>query len=116
MRKTILILIAIAIIVISAGLFILANSIGISTGVCIKADNGRYLILLDNSPVAMHQRSGEKNIFENLDTGDRILAVHSGVMETFPGKMGVYFLIKLDSGHPVPDEAITQLKDLGWMK
>ena len=101
--------------IISCVIFMLLNGIGISSGTCIKADNGRYLILLDNSPVAMHQRSGEKSIFEKLDTGDRIIAVHSGVLETFPGKMGIYFLIKLDGGHPVPDEAINQLRELGWM-
>ena len=102
--------------IIACVIFMLVNGIGISSGTCIKADNGRYLVVIDNSPIAMSQLGGDRNIFENLETGDKLLVIHhSGILETFPGKMGVYFLIKLDGGHPVPDEAINQLRELGWM-
>ncbi len=116
MKKIIAIMLCIILLVGLIFVFMMASGIGMSVGTCIKADNGRYLILLDNSPIAMSQLgSGNKNIFEVLETGDRIFIVHSGILETFPGRTGVYLAVKLSGGHEIPQEIITQLSDLGWM-
>ena len=116
MKRIIAIMLCIVLLIGVAFIVAAASGIGISVGTCIKADNGRYLVVIDNSPIAMHQRSGDRNIFENLETGDKLLVIHhSGILETFPGKMGVYTLMKLSSGHEIPQEIISQLTDLGWM-
>ena len=116
MKRIIAIMLCIVLLIGVAFIIAAASGIGISVGTCIKADNGRYLVVIDNSPIAMSQLGGNRNIFEKLETGDKLLVIHhSGILETFPGKMGVYLVVKLSSGHEIPQEIISQLTDLGWM-
>ena len=117
-KKRLLIGILCVVSILIAGiLFIAKNSLGFSTGTCIVADDDRYLIVLDNSPIAMHQRSGKESIFPDLDTGDKIFIVHDGIAETYPGKTGLYFILKLSDGDvfDVPEEIMSQLQELGWI-
>ncbi len=119
MKKKILLisLLSVVLVLILGILFMAKNSISFSTGACIAADNGRHLIVIDHSPVAMHRVSGEESIFPDLDTGDRIFVIHDGVAESYPGKTGVYFILKLSDGdiNDVPAEVISQLRELGWL-
>lgn len=100
-----------------AAFVVAKNNIHLSIGTCIVADNGRYLVVLDNSPVAMHQRSGKERIFPELSTGDTIFILHDGVAESDPGKTGLYFILKLADGNEnnIPTEVITQLQELDWL-
>lgn len=115
MKRIIAIMLCIVLLIGVAFIVASASGIGISVGTCIKADNGRYLVVIDNSPIAMSQLGGNKNIFEKLSTGDKIFVVHNGILETFPGRMGVYLIVKLTGGHEIPQDIISQLTDLGWM-
>lgn len=115
MKRIIAIMLCIVLLIGVAFIVAAASGIGISVGTCIKADNGRYLIVIDNSPIAMSQLGGNKDIFEQLETGDRIFIVHNGILETFPGRTGVYLVVKLSTGHEIPQDIISQLTDLGWM-
>ena len=119
MKKKILLisLLSVILILILGILFMAKNSISFSTGVCIAADNGEYLMLIDNSPVSMHRVSGKDRGFPDLDTGDKIFVIHDGIAESYPGKTGVYFILKLSDGdiNDVPAEVISQLRELGWL-
>lgn len=116
-KKRILVIVGIcALIIILGGTLLLAkNDIHINVGTCVVADNGRHLIVIDNSPVVMHQRSGDKDIFSGLETGDKILIVNDGIAEMLPGKTGVYFLLKVGGNATVPNDVIDTLKDLEWI-
>lgn len=117
-KKRLLIgILCVAVVLIARALFMAKNSIGFSIGNCIEADNGRYLIVLDNSPIAMHQRSGKESMFPDLDTGDKMFIVHDGINETYPGKTGLYYIFKLSDGdiHDVPEEIMSQLQEMGWI-
>ena len=116
-KKRLLIAILCIVAVLIAGvLFIAINSLGFHTGTCIVADNDSYLIVMDNSPIAMHPLFGYKRMFLDLDTGDKIFIIHDGIKETYPGKTGLYFILKLSDGgiSDVPEEIISQLQELGW--
>lgn len=119
MRKTRLLIgiLCVAAVLVVGVLFMAKHSISFSTGTCIVSDKDRYLIVMDNSPVSMHQRSGKKSIFPELDTGDKIFIVHDGVAESYPGKTGLYFILKLSDGdiNDVPEEIISELRELGWI-
>ena len=106
-----------AVVLITGVLFMAKHSISFSTGTCIVSDKGRYLIVMDKSPVSMHQRSGKNSIFPELDTGDKIFIVHDGVAESYPGQTGLYFILKLSDGdiNDVPEEVLTELRELGWV-
>jgi len=108
-------IIGVAAILLTGILLMTQNSIGLSTGTCIVADNGRYLGVFDNSPVV--KRSGKDSLFSELETGDRIFVVHDGIAESYPGKTGVYFVWKLSDGQAsdVPEEVVESLTELGWL-
>ena len=113
-KRLLIVLLCIAVILISGLLFMAKNIFGFSVGPCIATDDGKYLIVLDNSPISLHQRSGME--IPDLDTGDKIFIVHDGIAETYPGKTGLYFILKLSDGNisDVPEGIINQLQELGW--
>lgn len=121
MKKKIIIPLSIlAAILILAGCIIgymASHSMSFSTGRCIVTSNGSYLILLDGSPVNMSNRSGSEDLFADLQTGDKILILHGGIQETYPGGTGVYFCRKQSSGSitDIPIDIIESLSPMGWI-
>ena len=105
---------AILIVLISV-LFI--GNYSISTGRCIVADSGSYLIVMDNSPVVMSNRTNNEGLLDNLQTGDEILIVHGAVAESYPGQTGTYFCIRLSKGDrsDVPEEILIELTEMGYL-
>lgn len=97
--------------------FMAAHSMSFSTGRCIVTSNGSYLILMENSPVDMSNRSGSEDLFADLHTGDEILVLHDGIQETYPGGTGVYFCWKQSSGSiaDIPTDIIESLSPMGWI-
>ncbi len=90
---------------------------GFTVGQCIIADNGSCLIVMDNSPVRLVDLSDEKDMMAGFKTGDKLLVIHDGVNETYPGNTGAYFCAKLSDGDPaaIPDKIIAELTELGWL-
>lgn len=116
-KKAWLIILTCAAALTSAAICWLASrNLSVHAGVCIAADNGQYLVMLDNSPVAMHQCREGKDLFEDLQTGDLIWIVHDGIQETYPGRTGVYYLIRVGDGTQIPEQVMESLWELGWMK
>ena len=117
MKKKILLisLLSVVLVLILGVVFMAKNSMSFSTGVCIAADNGGYLMVIDHSPVSIHRVSGKDRDFPDLDTGDKIFVIHDGIAESYPGRTGVYFILKLSDGDiiDVPAEVISQLRELG---
>ena len=114
--KIVISVIGIIILLLTGGILWMAkNGVDISTGTCLIADNGRYMIIIDNSPIAMSIRSGDGTIFDGLETGDEILIVHDGIAESYPGRTGVYFCMRLDKGNEIPGDVVMELIDLGWI-
>ncbi len=90
---------------------------GLTIGRCLLAENGSYMLIDENSPIVMSDRSSDKDMFFGLSTGDKILVVHDGIAESYPGQTGAYFCLRLSKGDisDIPEEVITSLKDLGWI-
>lgn len=96
-------------------LWMAKNSIGISTGTCLSTETGKYLIILDNSPISMNERSGNGTLFDGLETGDKLLIVHDGIAESYPGRTGVYLCLKVGEGEEIPESITTELREMGWL-
>lgn len=94
---------------------ILYKGMGITIGRCLIADNGSYLLIDDDSPIVMS--SDSEKMFSKLSSGDKILVVHSGVNESYPGSTGVYLCLKLTNGdiYEIPARVIMDLTELGWL-
>lgn len=111
------IILAIAVLTVGGiGCYLSGNSLSFSTGRCIAASNGSYLILMDG-PVVMSDRSGSGELFANLQTGDEILILHDGIQETYPGGTGVYYCKRLSEGSvaDIPNDTLRSLSAMGWL-
>lgn len=114
----VLIIIAVFAVGIAAGVFILSYSgVGISTGVCLVTDNGSVFLVSENSPVRLSDYSENTDRLSDIKTGDKIIAVHDGVAESYPASTGLLFYVKLAEGkdEEIPRQVILSLKELGWI-
>jgi len=103
---------------ICAGLlwYMVSHSMDFSVGRCLVADNGSYMFIDGNSPIVMSNRKDKEGLFSDLETGDKILLLHDGIQESYPGGTGAYWCIKLEDGTQadIPAKVIEELGELGW--
>jgi hypothetical protein len=95
-----------------------AVNYGFLEGRVLVADNGSYLIILDDhSPIKMSDHSAKGGAFLDLQTGDKIRVLHDGVRESYPGQTGVYHVRLLERGsmEDIPADVVNALRQLGWM-
>lgn len=108
------------------------KELGFSVGRYLAADDGVSMVVMDDapdsitdpaererymSPVVMSNRT-DRDLFKNLDTGDKILIVHGGVKESYPGGTGVYAVFQLDDGsiEDIPEKILNDLTAMGWIE
>lgn len=121
-KKTIIALILTVALIALAVLLVLgikgAVKYGFLEGRVLIADNGSYLIILDDhSPIKMSDHSANGGAFLDLQTGDKIRILHDGVRESYPGQTGVYHVRLLERGdtEDIPADVVNALRQLGWM-
>ena len=119
MKKSIIIPLCIVLalfLLIGTGLvYMRAKSLDFSVGRVLSANNSMMLIL-DNSPIQMSNRTDNDNLYAKLTDGDKVLVLHDGIAESYPGKTGVYGIFKLEDGSiaDIPDAVMESLTELGW--
>lgn len=74
------------------------------------------MLILDQSPILLSDRTGKNSPFDSLKSGDRILVLHDGIQESYPARTGVYALWKTGSGtvSDLPQSVLNTLAELGW--
>ncbi len=95
-----------------------SHMLGVSTGRCYVTQNGDYLILLhDREPIRMANCSWNSELFAELNTGDEICILHDGILETYPGKTGVFYCRRLSRGTiaDIPEQVLENLSPMGWI-
>ena len=95
-----------------------AKGYGITKGRCLITATGSYMLIDENnSPIVMSNQS-EKDLFDALSSGDKILVLHDGIQESYPAGTGAYYCIKLNDGKPedIPTSLIENLTEIGWLK
>ena len=116
MKKKILVALSVVICVAVICIFVFAGKgYSPSVGRFLSTEN-TDMIIIDNSPIVMSVRNGNENAFEKYETGDKILVVHDGILESYPAQTGVYFSAKLADGHisNISETVLKQLYELGW--
>lgn len=101
---------------IATGLILLSVSgIGISSGYCLKTDNGTCFLIRENTPIRLSSLSEEKR--SELETGDKILVLHDGIAESYPAATSASFIIKTGDGSidDIPENVKISLTELGWI-
>ena len=93
------------------------RSLGISTGRFLRADHGAAMMVRDNSPISMSNQTN-RDLFDGLETGDKILVLHDGIAESYPGQTGAYAVIRLKKGSisDIPQGVLESLRELGWIR
>ena len=102
----------------AVGLWYMAsNTLGFSVGRCLIADNGSYMLIRDKSPIVMSNVKGNESLFSDLETGDKILVLHNGIDESYPGRTGAYWCMKLDDGTEadISQEVLSTLSEMGYL-
>lgn len=94
-----------------------ANSLSFSVGNALVADDGQYLLVLDDFPVCLSNVKNKENLFNNIDNGDKILVLHNGINDSYPGQTGAYVVFKLDDGavSDISKSVLSQLTEMGWL-
>lgn len=110
------VIITVLVLLVAGAVWFFSKSLTFSTPRCIVTKQ-RCMMVLDNSPIAMSNQSGDEELFEGLSTGDKILVVHDGIAESYPGQTGAYFLWKLEEGSSadVPTQVLEALEELGYI-
>ena len=95
---------------------LLIKGMGLSYGIYLEAKNDTPMMVVDNSPIVMSDRSN-RDIFDGLENGDRVLVIHSAIAESYPAQTGAYAVIKLWGGDAsdIPSEVIENLVSMGWI-
>lgn len=96
-----------------------AVNYGFLEGRVLIADNGSYLIILnDHSPIKMSDQTRKGEAFFDLQTGDKIRILHNGVLLSYPGQTGVYYvrLLERGSAEDIPTDVLEALRQLGWIR
>lgn len=119
MRRRVGISIVSAIIVCGAVLgvaLLTSNTKPTMEGYFLLIKNDQYMIVNDNgTPIVMLNQSGKNTIFDDLQTGDRILISYDTILETWPAHTRVYHckLLKKGSIANIPDRTVKQLQEQG---
>ena len=118
-RKWLILTASVSVIVVLFGAFVgIMNykSLGFSTGRYLEAKNGVSMLILDNSPIQMSDRTNS-DLFEKLETGDKILVLHDGIAESYPGRTGAYAVFKQEDGtiDDISQDVLEQLTEMGWL-
>lgn len=91
---------------------------GFLEGRVLIADNGAYLIVLDDhSVIKMSDETRRGGAFLDLQTGDKIRILHDGIRESYPGQTGAYSLRVLEKGSAddIPADVVEALRQIGWI-
>ncbi len=108
--------IAILVVVGGGGIFIF-NRYDVSTGVYLEAKDGTAILIDEETPIKMSNRT-KRDLFDNLDTGDKILVINSGIAETYPAKTGAYAVFEINDGitGAIPPSVVDELIEFGWIE
>lgn len=117
-------LISILFIVVALGVVILifrgdlkTNKVSL-TGRYLKSTSDTHIIIDEStSPIVMENRSSKENIFEALQTGDKIeIICNAEIRETYPASTEVYSCKLIERGtiDNINNDVLSNLVEMGW--
>lgn len=89
-----------------------AKGYGISVGRFYLSNDKSYLVD-EGKAMIMSDQSGDRKLFDGLNTGDWILVLHGGVDESYPAQTGAYRVFRLSKGN---ESDLPRNLDIGAVK
>lgn len=116
-KKHLLVIVLVAILCVSLVRALVPEPLAGSTGRCVLSDQGSCFLVLDGTPIELHNRTGNADAFGGLATGDRLFVVHSGIQETYPAQTQAFFCLRIGRGGAtdIPQNVMDGLTQLGWL-
>ena len=95
---------------------LIGKGYGVSNGIYLEAKDGSSIIVCQRTPIIMSNRTN-RDLFDNLETGNKIFIIHDGIAESYPARTGVYAIFKSINGTTgsIPPSVIEELIGLGWI-
>lgn len=95
---------------------LIGKGFGVSEGVYLETKDGSAIIVCERTPIVMSNRTN-RDLFDNLEIGNKILVIHDGIAESYPARTGAYAVFKRNDGvtGAIPPSVIEQLIALGWI-
>ena len=114
-KRVIISIVVIVILVIAFLFFISSRDMWFSKGRCLITKNNEYILIMDKSPYRMS--TSNKSMFKGLDNGDEIIALTGVFLDSYPGQVGVYFVLKTADGDisDISVDVLTELTKRGWI-
>lgn len=93
------------------------KSLSMTIGRVLVAQNGTYMLIDGNSPIALSNRQKNDKLFEGLESGDKVWVLHYGIETTYPARTSAYAVWKLEDGslEDIPKAVLESLRELGWV-
>lgn len=94
----------------------ISSGFGVSEGIYLESKDGSSIIVCKRTPIVMSNRTN-RDLFDNLEIGDKILIIHDGIAESYPARTGAYAVFKRSDGitGAIPPSVIEELIELGWI-
>ena len=83
----------------------------------LRAAGGASLLVTENGPIALSDRSEDGGLFDGLNSGDLIeVTCDSGIGESYPGQTGAYSFKFLQGSNlnSIPSATLANLSELGY--
>lgn len=92
------------------------NGMTASIGRILITANEDHILLKNDMPISLSNRTQNQSLFEGLTDGDMVLVVHDGIAESYPAQSGATAVVKLQDGSIDDISRITLdgLVALGW--
>lgn len=89
----------------------------LSVGRYLETAGAGHMLILDNAPVSASSRPEDRDLFAGLSSGDKVLVIHDGIRQSYPGQTSVWYCLRLEEGSPedIPQDILRSLQDLGWL-
>ena len=111
-------IVVVVLVMVTAGAGILIyKGYDVSTGVYLESKDGAAILICEKTPIQMSNRT-ERELFDSLNIGDKILVFHDGIAESYPAGTGVYAVFKINDGTTgaIPSSVLDELIELGWIE
>lgn len=110
------IIVAILVLIIACVSILLHKGYDVSEGLYLESKDGSAIIVCERTPIIMSNRTN-RDLFDTLEIGDKILIIHDGIAESYPARTGAYAIFKINNGvtGAIPPSVIEELIELGWI-
>lgn len=120
-KKRWIILFLITIVILGVGIIfvreIKRRGVTVSEAIYFESMYGPVILIGEESPILISNNT-KRNLFDNLETGQKISVVHDSIIDVWPSRTRAYAVFKRngDETAEIPEPVMQNLIDWGWIE